>query len=82
MSAVIISFPPAIARAQEGLAIRMRQLSFSGHSRQHELRNVANELSLAHELFWQKPSLISVSDFVAVWTKARLLYRDCTGEMI
>lgn len=81
MSAIIIRLQPAISRQQIGLVDRLRQLAFMGHKRQ-ELLDAASELSIAHELFWQKPQMIDAASFVSVWTKARLLYRDLTGEMV
>jgi hypothetical protein len=80
MSAMIIQLPPAISRQQLGLVGRLRQLAFE--SGKKELLDAASELSIAHELFWQKPQAIDAASFVSVWTKARLLYRDLTGEML
>lgn len=61
--------------AEKELAPRMRALADSGHPRAAELRERADKLdaSVAAEPFDAKKMLGS-------WAKARLLWRDCTGE--
>lgn len=82
MSAQIIQLPPAISRVQLGLVGKLRELALRYPGERDALLDAASELSVAHELFWQKPQAIDAAAFVSTWTKARLLYRDCTGEMI
>jgi len=82
MAAQILSFPSPVERQQQGLVAKMRRLAEQGHPRRAELIGVAVEFDMAHELFWGKPSLIDTRSFVAIWSKARMLYQDCTGEFV
>lgn len=67
---------------QATLAQRMRDLAARGHERAAELVEKAQALEEGVAGYYGDPQTITVQSFLGRYARARLLWRDCTGEAL
>ena len=64
------------------LGERMRALAATGHDRAAELIEKADALDEGTSGFYGDPQTVTVQSFLGRFARARLLWRDCTGESL
>lgn len=62
------------------LADKMRDLADKGHQRADELFDRANALDVAAAGFYGVIQTVSTNVFIGTWSRAKLLWCDCSGE--
>lgn len=62
------------------LGARMRAEADAGHPRADELRTKAREFDEAAAGFYADPQTVDVRRFLGCFARARLLWRDVSGE--
>ena len=62
------------------LVSKMQALASSGHPRAAELTEKADALADGVAGYYGDPQTITVQSFLGRYARARLLWRDCTGE--
>lgn len=64
----------------DGLHGKMRALAATGHPRSAELIQMATEFEDKVKKFYSNPAQCNAKSFLGTWARARLFWREISGE--